>query len=129
LPGFSRFALLLIFRPFALPMAWRRFSHSCFSVEYSIAAPPEAQIIERRRADRSGAGRDPAAIERAVVEFVSQISVLLRQLQKSATDMDIKSFSDLPAVSLDRQINTWLQAHASISASRCNPGWSPERAR
>jgi len=25
LPGFSRFALLLIFRPFALPMAWAAF--------------------------------------------------------------------------------------------------------
>src|SRR5882757_4609033 len=36
------------------------------SVEYSFEAPLEAQVLERRRADRTGAGRHPAALERVV---------------------------------------------------------------
>jgi predicted PurR-regulated permease PerM len=49
---------------------------------------------------------------------VSQISVLLKQLQKSATDMDIKSFSDLQQFPWIARVNTWLQAHADISAEQ-----------
>jgi predicted PurR-regulated permease PerM len=52
------------------------------------------------------------------VEFVSQISALLKQLQKSASDMDIKSFSDLQQFPWIARINTWLQAHADVSAEQ-----------
>jgi predicted PurR-regulated permease PerM len=52
------------------------------------------------------------------IEFVSQISALLRQVQELATEMDIKSFSDLQQFPSIARINTWLQARADISAEQ-----------
>jgi predicted PurR-regulated permease PerM len=52
------------------------------------------------------------------VEFVSQISGLLQNLQKSAKQWDIKSFSDLQQFPLIARANDWLQAHAGVSAAQ-----------
>jgi predicted PurR-regulated permease PerM len=52
------------------------------------------------------------------VEFVSQVSLLLKQVQRWATDMDIKSFSDLQQFPLISRANSWLLAHADISAEQ-----------
>jgi predicted PurR-regulated permease PerM len=56
------------------------------------------------------------------VEFVSQISGLLQNLQKTAKQWDIKSFSDLQQFPWIVHANDWLQAHAGISAAQLQ-GW------
>jgi predicted PurR-regulated permease PerM len=112
------FALLLIFRPFALPMTWAAF--------LAFLLFPLNLRWRRLKSKSLSAGvltvLAPIVIllplSALSVEFVSQISALLRQLQQSATDMDIKSFSDLQQFPWIARINTWLQAHADISAEQ-----------
>ena len=113
------YALLLIFKPFALPMTWAAFlAFLLFPVN----------LRWRRRFK----GKSIAAVVLTVlapivillplsalsVEFVSQISALLKQMQKSATEMDIKSFSDLQQFPWIARINVWLEAHAGVSAEQ-----------
>jgi predicted PurR-regulated permease PerM len=52
------------------------------------------------------------------IDFVSQISTLLQKLQKSATELDIKSFSDLQQFPWIARINGWLTANTGISAEQ-----------
>jgi predicted PurR-regulated permease PerM len=52
------------------------------------------------------------------VEFVSQVSALVRMLQQRARGLDIRSFSDLQQFPLIARANAWLQAHAGISADQ-----------
>jgi predicted PurR-regulated permease PerM len=113
------FALLLIFRPFALPMIWAAFLAF-------LLFPLNIRLRRRLKFKTLSAGvltvLAPVVIllplSAISAEFVSQISVLLKQLQKSATDMDIKSFSDLQQFPWIARINSWLQAHADISAEQ-----------
>ena len=113
------FALLLIFRPFALPMAWAAFLAF-------LLFPVNLRWRRRLKGKSIAAGvltvLAPIVIllplSALSVEFVSQISALLKELQKSATDMDIKSFSDLQQFPWIARINTWLQTHADISAEQ-----------
>jgi predicted PurR-regulated permease PerM len=113
------YALLLIFKTFALPMTWAAFlAFLLFPVNLRL----------RRRFKGSSIAAGALTVLAPIVillplsaisaEFVSQISVLLKQLQKSATDMDIKSFSDLQQFPWIARINAWLQAHADISAEQ-----------
>jgi predicted PurR-regulated permease PerM len=113
------YALLLIFMPFALPMAWAAF--------LAFLLFPLNLRLRRRFKGNSIASGALTVLAPIVIllplsaisaEFVSQISVLLKQLQKSATDMDIKSFSDLQQFPWIARINSWLQAHADISAEQ-----------
>jgi predicted PurR-regulated permease PerM len=113
------YALLLIFKPFAVPMTWaaflafllfplnvrwrRRFKGKSLSASVLTVLAPLVILLP---------------LSALSVEFVSQISVLLKELQKSATDMDIKSFSDLQQFPWMARINTWLQVHADISAEQ-----------
>src|SRR5450755_2092333 len=113
------FALLLIFRPFALPMTWAAFLAF-------LLFPLNLRLRRRFKGNSIAAGLLTVLAPIVILlplsalsaEFVSQISVLLKQLQKSATDMDIKSFSDLQQFPWMARINTWLQAHADISAEQ-----------
>src|SRR5258705_3710914 len=117
--GILAFALLLIFRPFALPMTWAAFLAF-------LLFPLNIRLRRRLKFKSLSAGvltvLAPVVIllplSALSVEFVSQISALLHQVQKSATDMDIKSFSDLQQFPWIARINTWLQAHADISAEQ-----------
>jgi predicted PurR-regulated permease PerM len=103
------FALLLIFKPFALPMTWAAFLAF-------LLFPVNLRWRRRLRGKSLAAGvltvLAPIVIllplSALSVEFVSQISALLRQMQKSATEMDIKSFSDLQQFPWIARINTWL---------------------
>ena len=52
------------------------------------------------------------------IDFVTQISALLQKLQKSAAELDIKSFSDLQQFPWIARINVWLEAHAGLSAEQ-----------
>ena len=113
------YALLLIFKPFALSMTWAAFLAF-------LLFPVNVRWRRRFKGKSIAAGvltvLAPIVIllplSALSVEFVSQISALLKQLQKSATDMDIKSFSDLQQFPWIARINTWLQAHADISAAQ-----------
>ncbi|HEX3396824.1 MAG TPA: AI-2E family transporter [Steroidobacteraceae bacterium] len=113
------YALLLIFTPFALPMTWAAFLAF-------LLFPLNLRLRRRFRGNSIAAGALTVLAPIVILlplsaisaEFVSQISVLLRQLQKSATEMDIKSFSDLQQFPWIARINTWLQAHADISAEQ-----------
>jgi predicted PurR-regulated permease PerM len=113
------FALLLIFKPFALPMTWAAFlAFLLFPIN----------IRWRRRLKRKSIAAGVLTVLAPIVillplsalsvQFVAQISVLLKQLQKSATDMDIRSFSDLQQFPWIARANSWLQAHADISAEQ-----------
>jgi predicted PurR-regulated permease PerM len=113
------FMLVLIFRPFALPIAWSAF--------LAFLLFPINLGWRRRFKGKSIAAAVLTVLAPIVillplsalsVEFVSQISALLRQLQKSASDMDIKSFSDLQQFPWIARVNTWLQTHADISAEQ-----------
>ena len=52
------------------------------------------------------------------VEFVAQISALLKNLQRAASQADIKTFSDLQQFPVIARANAWLTAHAGISAEQ-----------
>jgi predicted PurR-regulated permease PerM len=113
------YALLLIFKPFALAITWAAF--------LAFLLYPLNLRLRRRLASTSiAAGMltilSPIAIllplSALSIEFVAQISALLRNLQKSAAELDIKSFSDLQQFPLIARANTWLEAHADISAEQ-----------
>src|SRR3984885_6070294 len=113
------YALVLIFLPFLVPMTWaaflafllfpfnrrlrRRFKGKTLSASLLTLLAPIVILLP---------------LSALSVKFVSQISTLLKSLQKSASDMDIKSFSDLQQFPWIARINTWLQEHADISAEQ-----------
>jgi predicted PurR-regulated permease PerM len=113
------YALYLIFAPFALPMAWAAFLAF-------ILYPLNLRLRRRLKGKSLAAGvltfLAPIIIllplSAISVEFVAQISVLLRQVQQSLTQLDIKTFSDLQNFPLIARANAWLLAHAGISAEQ-----------
>jgi predicted PurR-regulated permease PerM len=52
------------------------------------------------------------------VEFIAQVSGIVRVLQQRARELDIKSFSDLQQFPWIARANGWLQAHVGISADQ-----------
>jgi predicted PurR-regulated permease PerM len=113
------YALLLIFKPFALSMIWAAFLAF-------LLFPLNLRLRRHFRGNSLAAGvltvLAPIVIllplSALSVAFASQISGLLKQVQKWATDMDIKSFSDLQQFSWITRANSWLLAHADISAEQ-----------
>jgi predicted PurR-regulated permease PerM len=113
------YALVLIFAPFALPMTWaaflafllfplnvrwrRRFKGKTLAATVLTILAPIVILLP---------------LSALSVEFVSQISALLRRVQRATADMDIKTFSDLQQFPWIARINTWLEAHADISAEQ-----------
>jgi predicted PurR-regulated permease PerM len=113
------YALVLIFLPFLVPMTWAAFLAF-------LLFPFNRRLRKRFKGKTLSASvltlLAPIVIllplSALSVKFVSQISTLLKGLQKSASDMDIKSFSDLQQFPWIARINTWLQDHADISAEQ-----------
>jgi predicted PurR-regulated permease PerM len=113
------YALILIFMPFALPIAWAAFLAF-------LLYPLNLRLRRRFRGKELAAGLltvlTPLGIllplSALSIDFVSQISTLLQRLQKSATELDIKSFSDLQQFPWIARINTWLEANTGISAEQ-----------
>jgi predicted PurR-regulated permease PerM len=113
------YALFLIFAPFALAMTWAAFLAF-------LLYPLNLKLRRRFKGQSAAAGLltflTPFTIllplSALSVEFVSQISALLRGLQQSAAQLDIKSLSDLQQFPLIARLNSWLQAHAGISAEQ-----------
>jgi predicted PurR-regulated permease PerM len=113
------YALVLIFAPFIGPLAWAAF--------LAFLLYPLNLRLRRRFAGTSAAAGlltflAPITIllpfSALSIDFVSQISALLQKLQKSAAELDIKSFSDLEQFPWIARINSWLEAHAGISAEQ-----------
>ena len=113
------YALILIFTPFALPMAWAAFLAF-------LLYPLNIRLRRRFRGKEMAAGLLTALTPVVVllplsalsIDFVSQISTLLQKLQKAASELDIKSFSDLQQFPWIARINTWLEANTGISAEQ-----------
>jgi predicted PurR-regulated permease PerM len=113
------YALILIFAPFALPMAWAAFLAF-------LLYPLNIRLRRRFRGKEMAAGLLTALAPLVIllplsalsIDFVSQISTLLQKLQKSASELDIKSFSDLQQFPWIARINTWLEANTGISAEQ-----------
>src|ERR1700688_5146551 len=113
------YALVLIFVPFVGPMAWAAF--------LAFLLYPLNLRLRRRFSGRGIAAGVLTAVAPVVIllplsalsiEFVTQISALLQKLQKSAAELDIKSFSDLQQFPWIARINVWLEAHAGVSAEQ-----------
>src|SRR3984885_12698640 len=113
------YALTLIFVPFIKPLVWAAF--------LAFLLYPLNLRLRRRL---SGRGL-PAGVLTLLapiiillplsalsIDFVKQISALLQKLQKSAAELDIKSFSDLQQLPWIARINVWLEAHAGVSAEQ-----------
>lgn len=113
------YVLVLIFEPFALPMAWAAF--------LAFLLFPLNVRWRRRFKGKSLAATLLTILAPFVIllplsalslEFVSQISAMLHRVQKSTADMDIKTFSDLQQFPLIARVNAWLQTHANVSAEQ-----------
>ena len=113
------YALLLIFRPFLGSMTWAAFlAFLLFPLN----------VRWRRSLRGKGTAAGVLAILAPVtillplsalsIEFVTQISALLQELQKAAKQWDIKTFSDLRQFPWIAHANDWLQAHTGISAAQ-----------
>jgi len=111
------YALVQIFAPFAGPIAWAAFlAFLLFPVNLRL-----------RRRFRGRASLAAALLTVIVpigvllplaalsIEFVAQISALLRKLQALSSSLDIKSFADLQKFPVIAHIDLWLQGHTSIS--------------
>jgi predicted PurR-regulated permease PerM len=117
------YALVLIFTPFFGAMIWAAFLAF-------LLFPLNVRWRRHLRGKSIAAGvltvLAPITIllplAALTIEFVAQISALLQTLQKTATEWDIKSFSDLQQFPWIARINDWLHAHAGISAAQLQ-GW------
>src|SRR5277367_3296108 len=113
------YVLFLIFAPIALPIMWAAFLAF-------ILYPLNVRLRRRFKGKSLPAGLLTVLAPFTIllplsalsIEFVAQISALLRQLQQAASALDIKSFSDLERFPWIARGNTWLQAHAGISAEQ-----------
>ncbi|HMD75404.1 MAG TPA: AI-2E family transporter [Steroidobacteraceae bacterium] len=113
-------ALLRIFLPFAGPIAWAAF--------LAFLLFPLNLRLRRAFRGRSALAAGLLTVFAPIVvllpvaalsiEFVSQISVLLRKLQSTASSLDIKSAADLERFPLIAHLDLWLQAHTSFSAEQ-----------
>src|ERR1700730_59510 len=113
------YALVLIFAPFALSMAWAAFLAF-------LLFPLNVRLRRRLRGASLAAGLltvlAPITIllplSALSVDFVAQISALLKNLQRAASQLDIRTFSDLQQFPVIARANVWLQQHAGISAEQ-----------
>jgi predicted PurR-regulated permease PerM len=114
------YALFRIFEPFALPITWAAFLAF-------LLFPLSLKLRNRLRGSKSSAAGLLTVLAPIVLllplsalsfEFATQISGLLKGVQKSASEMDIKTFSDLQQFPLIARANDWLQAHTGTSAQQ-----------
>jgi predicted PurR-regulated permease PerM len=113
------YALILIFAPFALSMAWAAFLAF-------LLYPLNLRLRRRLSGKGIAAGLltmlAPVTIllplSALSIDFVAQISTLLQKLQKSAAELDIKSFSDLQQFPWIARVNAWLETNTGISAEQ-----------
>jgi predicted PurR-regulated permease PerM len=113
------YALFRIFTPFFNALSWAVFLAF-------LLYPLNIKLRRRLRGKARAAGLltvlTPITIllplSALSVEFIAQVSGLVQNLQRRARELDIRSFSDLQQFPLIARANTWLQAHAAISADQ-----------
>jgi predicted PurR-regulated permease PerM len=114
------YALYRVLEPFALPLTWAAFLAF-------LLFPLSLKIRRHVRGNKSVSAALLTVLAPIVIllplsalsfEFATQISTLLRSVQKSASEMDIKTFSDLQQFPLIARANTWLQEHTGTSAEQ-----------
>jgi predicted PurR-regulated permease PerM len=113
------YALLLIFKPLALPMIWAAFLAF-------LLQPLNAWLRRRFKGKGLAAGLLTVFAPLAILlplsllsaEFVVQISAMLRGLQRTLNELDIKTFSDLQQFPLMARLNAWLGEHTGITAEQ-----------
>ena len=118
------YALMRVFAPFAGSIVWAAF--------LAFLLFPINSRLRRRFAGRPNAAAALLTVLAPIVvllplsalsiDFVDQISSLLRTLEVAGRKLDIKTFSDLQQFPWIAHANAWLQAHASISAEQIQ-GW------
>jgi predicted PurR-regulated permease PerM len=113
------YALLQIFEPFFKAMTWAIFLAFLL---YPVNLRLRRRLHGRARAALLLTVLTPIVIllplSAVSVEFIAQVSALVRVLQQKARELDIKSFSDLQQFPWIARANTWLQAHVGISADQ-----------
>jgi predicted PurR-regulated permease PerM len=113
------YALIKIFTPFFGAMAWAAFLAF-------LLFPLNVRWRRHLRGNGMTAGLltvlAPIVIlgplSALSIDFVAQISDLVRTLQKAAAQWDIKTFSDLRQFPWIARINDWLQSHTGVSAAQ-----------
>jgi predicted PurR-regulated permease PerM len=111
------YALFEIFAPFFSALTWAMF----FAF---LLYPVNLRLRSRLRGDARAAGLltvlTPLVIllplAAVSIEFVAQVSTLVRVLQKQAQQLDIKTFSDLQHFPWIARANGWLEARTGITA-------------
>src|ERR1700684_1025289 len=102
------YALILIFAPFLSPMTWAAF--------LAFLLYPLNMRLRRRLAGKGRAAGVLTFLAPIVIllplsalsiDFVAQISALMQKVQKSAAELDIKSFSDLQQFPWIARIHVW----------------------
>jgi len=114
------YGLFRIIAPFAVAATWA-------AILAFLLFPLRVKIRRRVRGSKSVSAALLTVLAPIVIflplsalsfEFAAQISALLRSVQKSAAEMDIKTFSDLQQSPLIGRANTWLHDHTGTSAEQ-----------
>ncbi|MGO9512182.1 MAG: AI-2E family transporter [Steroidobacteraceae bacterium] len=113
------YALILIFKPFFVATTWAAFLAF-------LLYPLNLRMRRRLHGNARAAGLltilTPITILLPVsalsIEFVAQISALVQKVQQWTRQLDIKSPSDLQQFPMFARANSWLEAHAGISAGQ-----------
>ena len=111
------YALFKIFTPFFSALTWAMFLAF-------LLYPVNLRLRRRLHGSARAAGLltllTPLVIllplAAVSVEFVAQVSTLVRVLQKQAQQLDIKTFSDLQQFPWIARANSWLEARTGITA-------------
>ena len=111
------YALFKIFAPFFNSLSWAMFLAF-------LLYPVNLRLRRRLHGGARAAGLltvlTPIVIllplSAVSIEFVAQVSALVRLLQKRAQELDIKTFSDLQQFPGIARANDWLQARTGITA-------------
>lgn len=118
--AFLSYALIRIFTPFIGSIAWAAFLAF-------LLFPLNLRLRRRLRGNPSLAAGLLTLLTPLVlvlplsalsIEFVSQISVLIKKSEAWIQHLDIKSIADLQHFPLIARANLWLSANASISADQ-----------
>src|ERR1700731_2260817 len=113
------YALILIFAPFVGPLAWAAFlAFLLYPLNLRLRRRFKGRGIAAGVLIAGAPGVILLPLSALSIEFVTQISALLQKLQKSAAELDIKSFSDLQQFPWIARINVWLETHTGISAEQ-----------